>query len=411
MLLEIILALILGIIAGTITGLIPGIHINLIAIILLGFSASLLIFFPPIALVVFIASMAITHTFLDYIPSIFLGAPDEDSILSVLPGHKLLLKGRAHQAIVLTLYGSISALVIILIFTPIFIYLLPIIYPYIQRIMWIILILVSGFLIFSDKNKKLWALFIFLLAGFLGIAALNLNIKEPLLPLLTGLFGASNLFLSIIQKTKVPKQKVISLKRIRLSKKSFFKGIIASIIASPFTAFLPGLGASQAALIGKEVLASEDNKEFLFVLGAINTIVMGLSFIALYSINRTRTGAAVTVSKLLPEFTLSNLLIIIGIIIISGIISFFLAINISKLASRHIHKIKYSKLSFIILMVLIVIVIIVPILTEFSLTSAILSLLVFITSAALGTFTILIGARRMHLMGSLLIPTILFYLL
>jgi len=401
MLIEIILALLLGITAGTFTGLTPGIHINLIAVILLGFSASLLIIFSPIALVIFITSMAITHTFIDYIPSIFLGAPDEDSFLSILPGHRLLLKGMAYPAVILTLYGSLTALIIILIFSPIFIFILPIVYPYIQKIMWIILILVSGYLIYTEKNNKLWALIIFLLAGFLGIASLNLDIKEPLLPLLTGLFGASNLIISIQQKTKIPIQKIPKLRKIKLRKKSLIKATLASILASPFTAFLPGLGASQAALIGKE-LTDVNQKEFLFLLGAINTIVMGLSFIALYSIGRTRTGAAIAVSKLLPNFSFSNLIFIISTIIIAGICSFFIAVFLSKIIAKNIHKIKYSKLSLIILLILFLI--------TFYFTGF-LGLLIFITATSLGIFTILIKVRRMQLMGCLLVPTILFYLL
>jgi len=364
MIIELIIALIIGILAGTITGLIPGIHINLIAIILLGFSASLLNIIPPLTLIIFITAMAITHTFVDFIPSIFLGAPDEDSILSILPGHRLLLKGNAYIGIILTLYGSATGLIIILIFTPIFIYLLPIIYPYILRIMPIILILVSGYLIYNEKcgmkkqsfftfcPKKLWALIIFLLAGFLGIATLNLPIKEPLLPLLTGLFGASNLIISIKQKTKIPKQKIIKIKNIKLRKKSFAKSALASIIAAPFTAFLPGLGASQAAVIGNEV-TKLNQKEFLFLLGAINTIVMGLSFITLHSIQKTRTGAAVAISKLLPELTLKNLLFILGTILIAGIMAFLLTIFISKIIAKYLHKIHYSKLSIIILVILI----------------------------------------------------------
>ena len=118
----------------------------------------------------------------------------------------------------------------------------------------IILILVSGFLIFNEKNNKLLALTIFIIAGFLGFTSLNLNIDQPLLPMLTGLFGASNILLSIHQNTIIPKQKIPKLKKILLSKKSFIKSSLASIIAAPFTAFLPGLGASQAAVIGKEVI-------------------------------------------------------------------------------------------------------------------------------------------------------------
>jgi len=413
MIIYLILALLLGILAGTITGLIPGIHINLISILLISLSAFFLTHFQPIILVIFIVAMAITHTFVDFVPSIFLGAPDQDTILSILPGHKLLLKGQAYFAIIFTLYGSLTALLIILLFSPVFIYLLPIIYPHITKIMWLILLLVSMYLVSSEGGlkkqdflnnyqKKLWALIIFLLAGFLGIASLNLNIKEPLLPLLTGLFGASNLIISIKQKTKIPKQRIVSIKKIRLRKKSLAKASLASIIASPFTAFLPGLGASQAALIGKQTSKIKDQREFLFLLGAINTIVMGLSFITLYSIQKTRTGAAVAISKLIPELTFNNLLFISGTTLISGITAFFITIFISKLTAKNIHKIPYSKLSIIILVVLLFLT------TYFT---GLTGLLVFIISASLGISTILLGIRRMHLMGALLVPTILFYLL
>ena len=408
MILYIILALILGILAGTITGLFPGIHINLIAILLLSISSTLLNITSPLTLIIFITAMAITHTFLDFIPSIFLGAPDEDSILSILPGHKLLLMGRAYYAVILTLYGSLAGLLIIFLLLPIFIFILPPFYQYIQNIIWLILLIASGYLIFFTEKEwkfKLWALIIFLLAGFLGIASLNLNLKEPLLPLLTGLFGASNLLISIKNKVKIPKQKITSIRNIGLNKKSIAKASFASMIASPLTAFLPGLGAAQAAVIGSEVVGDYkkiEQKEFLFLLGAINTIVMGLSFITLYSIQKTRTGAAVAVSKLIPELSTTNLIYILATIFIAGIISFFLAILISKQIAKHIHKFDYSKISIIIVAILTIITLI---------FTGFLGLLVFLTATSLGIATILLGIRRMHLMGALLVPTILFYLI
>jgi putative membrane protein len=352
--------------------------------------------------------MSITHTFVDFIPSIFLGAPDEDSFLSILPGHRLLLKGRGHYAVVFTLYGSLTALIIILLFTPIFIYILPSVYPKIQKIMPFILIAISGFLIFSEKEKKLSALLVFLISGFLGIASLNLNIKESLLPLLTGLFGASNLIISIKQKTKIPEQKISPLNKIKLSKKSFLKGSLASIISAPFTAFLPGLGSSQAAIIGRYFLNIKDQREFLFLLGAINTIVMGLSFIALYSINRARTGSAVYISQLLPDITAANLSLIIVTTIISGILSFIITIFLSKFASKNIDKIPYNTLSKIILFILAIVVFI---FSDYTLIGKVVSFLIFLTSTSLGIFTISSNVKRIHLMGCLLVPTILFYLI
>src|SRR3990167_4825266 len=162
MLIELILALAVGVLIGTFTGLFPGIHINLVSAFLLSVSTFLLTITTPLSLVIFIASLSITHTFIDFIPSIYLGAPNEDSFLSVLPGHKLLLRGQGHKAVIITSLGCLSGILIFLILAPLF-------------------------LITREKGiyKKVLAFFVFILSGFLGIAVLNNPIiKEPLLPLL-----------------------------------------------------------------------------------------------------------------------------------------------------------------------------------------------------------------------------------
>ena len=112
MFLQILLAIILGITAGTITGLIPGIHVNLISIILISLSPTLLGYTNVLVLSCFIIGMAVTHSFLDSIPSIFLGAPDSDNVLIVLPGHKLLLEGKGYEAVKLTIVGSLICLIL-----------------------------------------------------------------------------------------------------------------------------------------------------------------------------------------------------------------------------------------------------------------------------------------------------------
>lgn len=398
-----VIALILGILAGTITGLTPGIHINLVAVLLLG-ASGLFIGIQPIILVTFIVAMSITHTFIDFIPSIFLGAPDEDTVLSILPGHEFLNKGRAYEAIILTLFGSFAAVIIILILVLPSIFFLPKIYPYVQNIMPFILLIASGFLIYFEKKSKIWALFIFLLAGFLGISAFNLPLKEPFLPLLTGLFGASSLVTSIMKKQKIPKQKIEKIKIIKnqTKNKSIAKALFASAIASPLCCFLPALGSGQAAVIGSEVFGDLDRKEFLILLGSINTIVMGFSFITLYTVEKARTGAAVAVSKLLTEISLMQLGIILFVILFSGIIAFFLTVFLAKIFSRKISKFNYNKLSLTILILLSIIVF---------MFSGFLGFLLFIVSASLGLTCIFLGIKRIHLMGSLLVPTILFYLL
>ena len=145
MLIELILFLLIGIAFGTITGLIPGIHINLIGATLVSLSFSLFYKISPIYLVVFITSMSITHTFLDFIPSIFLGCPDTDTELSILPGHQLLKQGQGYQAILLTSYGSLAAILILTLITLPILYIiniLPITYATFQKFIPLFLILI-----------------------------------------------------------------------------------------------------------------------------------------------------------------------------------------------------------------------------------------------------------------------------
>jgi len=399
MFLEIVLAIILGIMTGTITGLVPGVHINLISAIVLSSSLFLSNLISPIILMIFIVSMAITHTFLDFIPSIYLGAPDPDSVLSILPGHDFLLKGKAHSAILYTLYGSLLALPIILIFTPIFIFFLPPIYEHIKTVIPIILILASIFLIFQEKNSKVWAVMIFLLSGFLGISTLNLHLQQPLLPLLTGLFGGSSLISSIIKKQKIPKQQLV---KIKITKKQLSRTIYSASLSAPIFSFLPALGANQSAIISSQIIKNPSQEEFLILLGIINTVIMALSFITLQTISYSRTGAAIAIHQITESLSKEHIILILLTVIVSGIISFFLGKQISKIFAHNLVKINYKKVSITILAFLTITTIY---------FSGIIGLLVFITSNFLGLFVILLGVKRTYLMGCLMIPTVIFYLL
>ena len=91
MIIELMVAILLGVTAGTLTGLIPGVHVNLVSVLIVAFAPVLLMYVSPIIIAVLIVSLALTHTFIDSIPSIFLGAPNPETVLSVLPGHKKLL--------------------------------------------------------------------------------------------------------------------------------------------------------------------------------------------------------------------------------------------------------------------------------------------------------------------------------
>jgi putative membrane protein len=393
--LHLILPLILGIFAGTFTGLTPGIHINLVAIFLI--SLTFITQLPITILLVFITSMAITHTFIDFIPSIFLGAPDEDTGLGILPGHELLINGQGHHALKLTLLGSTIAVISLILIIPIFIIAIPKIFPFLQRMMAFFLIWISIFLIYNEKESKTKAILIFILAGFLGLAALNLNIKQPMLPLLTGLFGTSTIVHSIKSRTIIPEQKI---EKLNLDKKELIKPTLATIIVSPICSFFPGLGSSQAAIIGSEVTGKLTREQFLILLGSVNTIIMSISFVTLFLFQKSRTGAAFAISQI-TQLSSTNLITILITILLSAIIAIPISLSISKFIAKRIHKIPYTIISSIILIFLI------SIITYFTGTLGLTTLTI---ATLLGLTAIEFQTRRSFLMGAILIPTIIFYL-
>lgn len=393
MLAEILVSVFIGIFAGTITGLIPGIHINLVGAFLVSLSA-LLLKMNPIFLAIFIVAMAITHTFVDFIPSIFLGCPDTDTELSILPGHELLKQGKGYEAILLTCYGSLSAIFILVLISFPSLLAIKKIYDFIRTLIPYLLILASLILIFLER-QKFSAVIVFLLTGFLGLMVLNFpGINQPILPLLTGLFGSSMLILSIRAKTKIPKQNITK------TKTKILKPLLGAVVASPLCSFLPGLGSGQAAILGNTI-SKTDRKGFLVLLGATNTLVMGFSFLALYAISRTRTGAAVAIQQILGSFSWKILLIILIVILFSGIIAFLLTISLAKIFSQKVSKINYAILSFITLGILTIIILLV---------SGLLGLAVLIISTLTGLYCISLNVRRANMMGCLLLPTIIFYL-
>jgi len=399
MLLEILIAILIGCFLGIITGLTPGIHINLVAVIILSLTPLLSQYVSILTLAVAIITMSITHTFLDALPSIFLGAPDSGLELSVLPGHKLLLEGRGYEAVVLTAIGSLFAVILMVAFAPIGLPLIKTIYPIIQNFIPYILILFSILLIYRDTKSKSLALIIFLLSGVLGLITLNLQLKEPLFPLLSGLFGISILLTSILQKTKIPKQKFTE---VTLNKKDIAKSMGSGFFASFLVGLFPGLGSSQAAIVATSGQKEIKPEKFLIILGGINTFVMIVSFLALYSIDKARSGSVVVISKILQSTNIDHLILFLAVSLIAAGIATWLTLKFAKIFSNLMSKVNYNKLC---LGIIALIVVLVTILTGW------LGLLVLVVSTFLGLVPNLAGMGKNHLMGCLILPVVLFFLL
>lgn len=396
---ELLLALLLGVGAGIITGLTPGVHINLVSLLLLSISPVLLQYISPLTIAVCIVSMAITHTFLDAIPSIFLGAPDADQALNVLPGHKLLMQGKGYDAVKLTVIGSLGALLLAVACIPLLIPMVAYVYPVLQPFIGYILAAVVGFMILKDRHRA-GNFLVFLMSGVLGILVLNMpNLRQPLFPLLSGLFGVSMLVTSYLENVRIPRQQPGS--SLNVERSIVGKSVVAATITGSCTAFFPGLGPAQGAVIASQFLKDIGDHGFMILVGGINTVNMIVSLVTLYAIDKARNGAVLVIAELM-EMDIPSLIALAAVVLLSGGIATALTLSFTRRFSVWISKVNYRMLVVGVALFITALVLI---------FSGPVGLLILLTATAVGIVPAELGVARNHAMGCLLLPVILFFLL
>lgn len=391
---EIFIAIIIGIFIGVIVGLIPGIHTNLLVVILLSifYNSD----FDQLTFSVIIISVGLTNTFIDIIPSIFLGVPESERIFNALPGHKLLLKGKANDAIIISTFGSIFSIITGIILIPLIIILIKLLYYLLKQLLPYLLLLIILFILIYKKPWKeiIISFFVFIISGILGLIVLRSTIEQPLFVLLSGLFGISNLFVSLINKTKLVEQKqnivFIDLKKAIITS-------IKSIFSCIFITLFPGLGPSQGAFMFRSIFKQVDVKYYLMLTSGIATFDFFISLITFYTIDKTRNGAIVGVKELINNLDFELLLFFIAILLFVAGIAAIITLYLSKIFITFINKINYTILSIFVILFII--------LLSF-LISGFYGFFILIISSFTGLIPILLKSQRSNLMGCLLIPTL-----
>ncbi len=392
-----ITAFVLGIAFGLIAGLVPGLHINLISSLILAGSGIVLDYFSAKEIGVFIVAMGITHAFVEVVPSIFLGAPDDTTALLMLPGHKMLHEGLGYDAVRFATTGALGCLLCTLALFPVLLLVFPAVFHTIKPLIgWLLLILV---IVLIAREKKDWwkALIVFSITGLLGFAVLKkLAIEQPLLPLLSGLFGASSLALSLFERTKIP----VQIGRFaRLEKKEGIKGIIGGLAGGTLVTLFPGLGPGHAGALATTIFRST-GRTYLVLVGGLHTADFLASITTLVALGKARNGAIAALEQLMHVTT--NDLWLFGITaLIAGIIAAGLALLCAKGFSEIIERVNYPLLSLSVLVFLAVLVVLI---SEWK------GIVLLAVSTLIGMLAPWLKVSRAHAMGCLLVPTLTYYL-
>lgn len=413
-----------GIAIGAVAGLLPGVHVNNTSAILLGMAPMLVAAGVPgiyIALMIVVSTVA--QSFMDILPSIFLGAPDEAMVMAVLPGHKMLLEGRGLEAVRLSAIGSGLAIPISLLM------ILPLSLFFksfdtaIQAYMGYILLAISALVILSNRGvgpfpgigdhiKAIgYAAAIFLVCGILGIVAFSIEpllspivpVAAPsmLLPLLSGLFGAPALVLSLRSASKMPLQYRTS---ISLSGKDIVRGAVGGAAAGALVSWFPavstGVATTITGLFSRQ--GDRDDRRYLVSVSGVNTANAIFSLVALYVIMHPRSGAVAAAQEVLGgTIDMDTFVLFLVAICAAGALSYLLTLLVGGSATSIFTKIDYPFLNKTVL----------AFLASMCLAlTGVLGLVVFFISTMIGMAPHVLGLRKTCLMGVLLVPCIGYFL-
>ena len=434
----------LGVLTGILTGLIPGLHVNNIALILLSLSAGFIsvfsflleygftISFIFVLISIYILSCSLAHTFLDCIPSTFLGAPDPDTALSVLPAHSLFVEGKGYEAVSLSALGSFGAIVFcmfllvpvrLIIGEPIFFY------DILKNIMFFVLLAISILMIGTEKGKieikskkgayssvigMFFALFVFLLSGIFGIIIFKIPVESPigtespvLFPALAGLFGTSTLINSLMEKPFIPEQKIENVVFDSKMKKSSVLSVITGSVGGILVSIIPGITSATGTVLALNIRGESSKKQTIVTLSAVNTACAFFVVVMMFVILRARSGAALAVMDLVSVSEWSSgfiplyLIYFLIALVFAGSLSYFFTLYFGKIFAKKFAKISYTlmiklTIPFAIIMVF--------------LFTGFLGLLILLVATLIGLLPVFWGVRRSHCMGILLFPILLYFL-
>jgi len=443
-LLLVVLFCVLGVLTGIATGLLPGLHVNNIALILLSLSGAIIAAFSflfeygiseefiLVLICVFIISTSISHTFHDVIPSTFLGAPDEDMALSVLPAHSLLLEGKGYEAVALSAMGSYGAILFcfFLLYPIRFIIGAPLFfYETLREIMFFVLVAISILMIGTEKTKiddfgkkgitpsvmgMLFALFVFFLSGIFGIVIFEVPIDSPiglsspvLFPALAGLFGTPTLLTSLMTKPVIPKQNIETLLLDKKTKESSALSVVTGSFGGILVSIVPGITSATGTVLAMNARGESSKRQTIVTLSAVNTACAFSVVAVMFIILRSRSGATLAAMELMsvPEWTTilmpANLAYLLIALLLGGTLSYFLTLKVGKIFAKHFANVPYA---LIVKLTITLVVILVFLFT------GVIGILILVVATFIGLLPVEWGVRRSHCMGVLLIPIILYFL-
>lgn len=454
------LGAVLGAAVGLFAGLVPGLHTNNIAQATV---ASRAMFLGGLGWIVagggamesaealfaacgFLLGVSLGHSFTDEIPAVFLGAPDPETALSVLPGHRLLMEGLGASAVRAAAAGSVLGVCLSLPLVPLLAALMGPpgnLYASAGPVVPLLLVGAAAALVLSERGRadsrltrwraRALAVGLLLVSGALGELVVFTGLLLPnafpfgappsfafghMLSLFAGLFGLPTLLIAARSSAEVPVLPP-GASTLLLARRRLLGSAALGTAAGAAVGWLPGVGAAQAAVLATlardrarprprplegEIETPEAAAEFLVMQSAVAAANLMFNLVALFSLLRIRSGTMAALAQVggesVVEWTspgdppqlLVALLLAVAICLplcYGG--SLFLgracAQFYRRLPPRALAAVVFASLTLLILAL-----------------EGLVGLAIALGALALGLVPPLAGVKRVHLMGAILVP-------
>lgn len=377
-----------GIALGVFTGLLPGLHPNTVIFGTLPFYFSTTISFQ--GYMIFIIGMSVSHTFHDFLPAIYLGAPEAETALSTLPGGRMALKGRGQQAFAYSVYGGLVSVFLLLFLAPVLLWGLEAIYSSFSTVIPYALLFFLSFILFrSEEIRKSFT--VAALSSALGIISFRMAVNQHyvLVPVFAGLFAVPSLLHAHRTEFKIPEQKPPFVR-----KKAAFQGGAVGVLAGLLAGTVPGIGGAVSTTFLSPLLEREE--QFVAALGGVNTSDILVSFLTVYILGKARSGAAVaalSLNRLYP----SAMLLMAGAAVFSVAVSAAVSVKTSGYFLATVQKIRLERLLLGVVSFIVGVTV---------LLTGLPGLLVLLTASMIG-FAAQVSGHRANCMAVLIVPAML----
>ncbi len=418
--LEVCSAAVVGCLIGMLVGCLPGLHVyNLLALGVVAMQQCGAAVPEPV-LIGAVTGLLVGFVVAGTIPSVFLAAPDESALFTMLPGQDFLMRGRGLQAVWLATWGGIWRLILLAVVVwplamRVLPALLPVVRPHFHWMLWctIAFMLMSewpkgghcgqgGWRRFADGWKSPgMGLVTFFLAGLLGMILfyrppLKLEASfQNLMPAFVGLFTIPGLLVNLFSRMEIPAQ----LPRVSFAGQGRLTapGVLAGMMGGLFAVLVPGVTGGVGGMLAGHAVAQRDGRVFLISQGACRAVyyIGGWLVFFVPGVRLTRGGAAGMMSGLKWHGDLDNYIWVLAALLLAGALACVCVIPAARGMLRVIRWVGYRRISLVTLLVAIGLV--------WAMTGM-MGLLVLLPATGIGLLPLLCGARRMNALGVILLP-------